>query len=136
MASLSVQYSRSEISGVPVFGYGLSVRVTNAVDMPKKILVIYRTVPSVTDTDAQTPDVLDEFNHVAVPADLSNIPEDAPMPDTFGNHAYRTDQWTFSFRTPEELEDSWNLLRQDIKALVFSLNAEKKMEFSLEETYE
>ena len=134
-ASLTVRYSKSG----PVYGsalsYGLSVEVSNAVEMPGKIFVVLRTVPSATDPELQDSDVLDEFSHVATPADLSAVPEDSPDFEETGSF-YRTNYWEFSFRNAADLEESLGLLRKDIAGLVKAVNADLRVQEYLEETYE
>ncbi len=135
MASLTVRYMKSNFGHGTSLGNGFAVEVTNAVDMPKKIFMIKRTTPSATDPELQYSDTLDEFSHVATPVDLSTTPEDSPNFDESGSW-YRTNYWEFSFRNPDDLEDSLNLLRKDIAQLVRSVNAELRVQVYLEETYE
>lgn len=135
MASLTVRYSKSEPIRSSALSYGLSVEVTNAVDMPKKIFMIKRSTPSATDPEMQYADVLDEFSHIATPLDLHSTPEDSPDFDQTGSW-YRTNYWEFSFRNQSDLEESLGLIRKDISDLVKNVNADLRVHEYLEETYE
>jgi hypothetical protein len=135
MASLTVRYSRSIPDSGTVLSFSLVAEVVNAVGMTRKVFMVLRSVPSVTDPEARHPDFLDEFSHVATPLDLYNTPEDAPDFEKSGSW-YRTDKWEFSFRSTDDLEESLDLLRNDIASLVKSINSEAKVEEYMEETYE
>jgi len=134
-ASLTVRYHKTEPVVGETYGHGLLVEVVNSVGMPGKIFVAYRSQPSPTDPEVSGAQTLDEFNHVATVPELYAIPEDVPDPDRFGS-AFRTDSWEFSFRSPAELEDSLNLLKQDIGKLVKQFNSDCRVTEYQEETYE
>lgn len=132
--SLTVKYGSSGPAYGSVYAYGLTVEVTNTVGMSGKIFVIYRSPKSATDPELQSSDTLDEFNHVATPAELHSIPEDTPDFEQSGA-AYRTNYWEFSFRNPSELADSLQLLKNDIKSLVRGVAHESEIVEYQEETY-
>ena len=134
MASLTVRYGTSHENSSSAYGYGLTVEVVNSEGMSGKIFVIYRANRSATDPELQSAETVDEFNHVATPADLHDIPDDVPDFDRTGS-AYRTGYWEFSFRNPTDLAESLRLLKNDIKALVKGVNAEAEIEEWQEETY-
>lgn len=132
--SLTVRYGNSGPCYGSVYAYGLTVEVTNSVGMSGKIFVIYRSTKSATDPELQSSYTLDEFNHVATPADLHSIPEDSPDLEQSGA-AYRTNYWEFSFRNPSEMADSLQILKNDIKALVRGVGHESEIVEYQEETY-
>lgn len=135
-ASLTVRYAKTDKRPGTVYSHGLSVEVVNAVDMPKKIFVIYRRVPSNVDPELQDSTTLDEFNHIATVVDLYEVPEDAPEFEKAGSSAYRTAYWEFSFRNPSDLEDSLRLIKKDIAQLVRDFNSDRNVQVYEEETYE
>lgn len=103
----------------PPQAYGLEVEVTSAVGMSDKIFVFQRN--TVSNTDPQTADQVDEFVSLADPVDLVQYPEDAPDLAN-GMPYYRKNTVLLLFRSMVELDETRTLLDADIAELVRSLN--------------
>lgn len=117
--SISVRYSRQEQTEHKQ-SYDLKVEVINATDVSTKIFVFQRRVLSAMDAEANRE--LNQFICLADPVDLEEVPEDAP--DLQNNMPYfRSSVVILRFRSMTELEETQQMLDEDIAHLVASLKA-------------
>ena len=128
---LTVRYygPRSE---QPLQSYDLRVVVTNAIGMSPKIFVWQTNVKSSTDTEAnQQPD---QFVSIADPVDLEKYPEDVADPQNKMPY-YRTSEVTLRFRDMADLQETKDLIDDDIAGLVQALQLATDMAVMEEKTY-
>ena len=112
MCGLKVRFSQSpERRGV--FEYALRVEVVSSEGIPSKIFV-YHQFPAGIDGNTFA-----EFDHVATPVDLQEIPEDAASETV---PWYRTDKCVAWFRCASDLKTAKQLFVDDITHLQRSYN--------------
>ena len=112
MCSLKVRFSQSlDIRGV--FNYALKVEVVSSKGMPSKIFV-YHQSPAGIDGNSFA-----EFDHVATPVDLHEIPEDAASDMV---PWYRTDKCVVWLRSLSDVKTAKQLFVDDIGALQKNCN--------------
>ena len=102
-----------------MIGYLLEVQAVNAVGMSSKIFVYHRG-----SVNPDTGEFQDIYEAVASPAQMDEIPPDAPYsPDGLTQVPYyRTDLCQFVTRTVEELDELWTIIQEDVADLVDCLN--------------
>lgn len=132
--SIRVRYTKEE-KQEGLFSYGLLVEALSATDMPDQIFVIQRGVRSGTDPEVDEPAELDKFQFIASPIELDQYPAGAPDPANNIPY-YRVNSVRFSFRSPEELQETLDLIKADIAKLVESLKAEAAVADMEEVTYD
>lgn len=101
------------------FDYALDVHVEQADGVSPKIFV-YHQLPATVDGALSS-----EFDHVASPADMHEIPEDAAS-DTVP--WYRTNSCTIWCRSAEDFEQAKQLFVDDIQLLQKNLTALSNMD--------
>lgn len=102
-------------------GWRLRVEAHDAEDMPNEIFV-YR----VGTVDPNTQEQKATFQNVATPADLEELPANGP---TEGQPLlFRLDVIDVVFRSPVDLESSWDLIQEDVRLLVSTLNQLDELE--------
>lgn len=107
MCVLKVRFTQSpEVRGI--FEYALHAEVTASDGIPPKIFV-YHQMPAGLDGNTFA-----EFDHVATPVDMQEIPEDAASETV---PWYRTDKVTVWMRNADDLETARRLFIDDINAL-------------------
>lgn len=139
--SIKIKYERSDIQP-GLQAYGLKVTVTQATDMPESIFVMRRDVVNANTPMNQEPVVPtgnpgiqpDTFICLADPVDLEEFPENIPDPANEMPY-YRVKAVEFWFRSPDLLEDTYNLLAADIAKLVKSLQSLASIATTEEITY-
>jgi len=132
-AKLTIKYSGPESEVEQLQGYSLKVEVVEAVDMPSKIFVFQRWVPSATDPESNN--LGDKFISVADPVDLEEYPEDAPDLENDIPY-YRTDSVILHFRSMSELAEVRGLLGDDFAALVKAMQQLEEFPVAEEVVYE
>jgi len=128
--SITVRYDRSE--PLPQLqSYDLHVVVESATEMPKEIFIFQQGVaPAYAKNEPPT----DRFICLADPVDLEEVPIGAPdIPNEMPY--FRLSEVLLRFRSYSELEDTRNLLGQDIQRLVNSLKAAASLPVTDEVTY-
>ena len=131
IATLTVEYHKSS-EQKSLFGFALRVVVTNAVDMPAEVFIFQRgatPAPAIGET------VRDGFVAIADPVDLEELPVGAP---DLANEIpyYRLAEVTLAFRSMLDLEDTRQLIANDLQMLVHSLQAMDTFELTDTVTYE
>lgn len=127
MCGIKVRFSQSA-EGRGVFDYALKVEVVSANGIPAKIFV-YHQSPAGIDGN-----IFSEFDHIATPVDLQEIPEDAAS-DTVP--WYRTDKCTVWLRNASDLDNAKQLFVDDIAALQRSFdNLNRENDFQRQTTVE
>ena len=107
MCSLKVRFSQlPDRRGV--LGFALKAEVLHAVGMSKKIFV-YHQSPAGVDGN-----MISEFEHIASPVDMHEIPEDAASNVV---PWYRSDKCVVWFRSVEDLKLAKQMFVDDISAL-------------------
>lgn len=131
MCDLRVRFSQSAVRR-NVFNYALKVEVCSASGISRKIFV-YHQMPKGCEGNS-----FSEFDHVATPVDLQEIPEDAASDIV---PWYRTDACEVWFRNAKDMElakrmfvDDIALLRNDYDLLNSGVNFENQttVDFSSE----
>ena len=118
MASITLRRAVAPFEIMPVQSYDMVIEVLSATGMPKEIFVFQRGIaPPYTGAEPPT----DYFVSVADPVDLQDYPPMAPDIAAW-DPFYRMDQATLSFRSMEDLEETWESIQQDITGLVNCLN--------------
>lgn len=107
MCRLRVRFSQSP-DRRDVFEYALRVEVVSAEGIPSKIFVFHQSGAGIDGNSYA------EFDHVATPVDLQEIPEDASSETV---PWYRTDKCTVWFRCASDLSIAKQLFVDDIAAL-------------------
>ena len=107
MCRLRVRFSQSP-DRRDVFEYALRVEVVSAEGIPSKIFVFHQSGAGIDGNSYA------EFDHVATPLDLQEIPEDASSETV---PWYRTDKCTVWFRCAADLAMAKQLFVDDIAAL-------------------
>ena len=130
-ATLTVEYHKSS-EQKSLFGFALRVVVTNAVDMPAEVFIFQRgatPAPAIGET------VRDGFVAITDPVDLEELPAGAP---DLANEIpyYRLAEVTLAFRSMRDLEDTRQLIANDLQMLVHSLQAMDTFELTDTVTYE
>lgn len=134
--SIKVQYSRSPIDVVPPpQSYDLNVKVLEATDMPKEIFVLQRGLAVPNTPPAPNIPAEDTFICLADPVDLEEFPVGAPnlareMP------YFRVAEITLRFRAMEILEETLELLDDDIGQLVDALKVASTLAVISERTHD
>lgn len=132
--SIRIRYTKEEQQN-RLYSYGLLVEALSATDMPDKIFVVRRGVPSATDPEVDEPAELDQFQFIASPVELDQYPADAPNTLNAVPY-YRVNAVRFSFRSWEELEETLGMIKGDIAKLVRSMKAEAAVAAVEEVTYD
>jgi len=99
-------------------GYRLRL-AAEGIDMPSEVFVCQRRVASAT--DAEYNELPDKFISLADPVDLEQYPIDVPDLDN-NMPFYRVSQISLVFRTAEELDEVKQMLDEDMRELLNSLN--------------
>jgi len=134
--SIKVQYSRSPIDSVPPpQSYDLNVKVLTATDMPKEIFILQRGLTVPNTPPAPNLPAEDTFICLADPVDLEEIPTGAPnlareMP------YFRVSEITLRFRAMETLDETLELLDDDIGQLVDALKIAANLAVISERTHD
>lgn len=124
MCTIKVRFIQaSEKRGV--FGYAFSAEVLSAEGVSPKIFVFHQ-YPAGIDGNTTA-----EFDHVASPVDLSELPEDAASETV---PWYRTDKCTIWVRSVDDLELTKQLFVDDIAGLQRSLELLTSEESSSKQT--
>lgn len=104
-------------------------------DMSGKIFVYHAA-------EADDPDRGDKFSNVASLQDMNIIPEDEPV--TLGGAIeleeyipfYRTDSVTMDFYTAKDMERFWEIMKTDVRNLMYDYHCARKLEEDEEVTFE
>ena len=113
MARISARFTeRSERRGV--YELSLCVEVTNSEGISPKIFVFHQSPAGI---DGNT---IAEFDHVATPVDMHELPEDAATETV---PWYRTDKCTIWLRSQDDVDTAEQLFVDDIAALQRSYDA-------------
>jgi hypothetical protein len=128
--SIKVQYSRSEPTE-HLFSYDLKIEVLEATDMPEEIFVFERRTSPPLQTGG---DPTDKFVCIADPVDLQEFPPNAPALDDEMPY-FRVTEVTLRFRSMVTLEETKDLIDEDIQLLVNSLKAAENVVPVEEKTY-
>ena len=111
--SITVRYYKSEIVP-PMQAYDLKAEVTAATDMPKEIFVFQRPPSNNPEDDA--------FVCIADPVDLEEFPVNTP--DLLNEMPYyRKATVELKFRDMTTLDETLELIKKDIEALLVALKA-------------
>ena len=113
MASIVVEFDKTDLAPNELQAVYLRATVLSAVDMPSKIFVTQ---------SAASPNGADQFICLADPVDLEEFPEDAPDMDAEIPY-YRVNTITLAFRSVDDLLETKTMLKADIEKLVASVNA-------------
>lgn len=113
MCGLKVRFSQSP-EGRGVFQYALHVEVVSASEISTKIFVFHQ-MPAGAEGNTFA-----EFDHVATPVDLHEIPEDAASETV---PWYRTDKCTIWVRSMDDMNTAKQLFVDDIHELQRSFDA-------------
>lgn len=112
--SLTVKYRATQPDRHPaIYAYALTVEIVNAVEYPDHLFVFHRS-PENNEGDS-----VDEFIQIASPAEIEEVPEDAPRPEENMPY-YRTKEVTLWFRTMEDLELAKRKIKDDLQTLVLT----------------
>jgi hypothetical protein len=126
-------FQRQYIAG-GIYGYRWRVEVVAAWGMPAAIFLFRRVATKIYDpaTGGAEPPVeiawAGEFNGVASPVDLEEYPEGAPRTDGSLPPFYRTDVLDQTFRNREVALEAFDVLTQEIKTIIASLDAMDDLE--------
>ena len=136
--TITVKYERSDVQP-GLQAYGLKATVTAATGMPKEVFIMRRDVQNAnepaTEPDPSNPGILpDTFICLADPVDLEEVPVGAPDP-IHEMPYYRVSAVELWFRSPDLLEETYNLLSADVAKLVLSLQSLGKIALSNEVVY-
>lgn len=112
MCGLKVRFSQSVVRR-GLFSHALKVEVVDSEGAPRKIFV-YHQMPAGIDGNTFA-----EFDHVATPVDLQEIPEDAA---SLIVPWYRTDTCVVWFRCLSDLQTAKQLFVDDISGLQRTLD--------------
>ena len=118
-ATITVRRSVPDFEKRDVQSYDMEIEVLSAVDMPKEIFVFQVGVAAPrTAGDEKT----DLFVAVADPVDLEDYPVTPPNP-VDDNPFYRSGKISLTFRSVQDLNETWEYISSDIAGLVAALNA-------------
>ena len=128
--SIKVKYSRTEQTE-NLYGYDLKLEVLEATDMPEEIFVFQRRTSPPLEAGQ---DPTDTFVCIADPVDLQEYPPTAP--DLENEMPYfRVKEVLLRFRSMITLEETRDLIDEDIQLLVNSLKAVETVVPTEEKTY-